>query len=639
MATAAQETFSPLIRNVAVALLGEPSKGGPQDDELRWGSRGSFKVDVPEGTWYDNESKKGGGVLDLVMRERRCDKSGALHWLEGEGLIEAREAPAKAFYNYHNETGVVLFKVERLGKGHIPPFLQHGPDGRGGFVCRKGCMTGVRRVLYHLDKLARTPLDRLLFVTEGEKDCDRLLSAGLAATTNPGGAGKFAGLEDCIAQHMTGRRVVILQDNDEAGAGHVAAGIKAIGPHAAAVAGLLLPGLREKGDVSDWLNAGGTAEALVQMAEAALGVVPQDAAKPKGLAAAKGITASALMAKRFDPIRYVIPGYVAEGLTLFAGAPKIGKSWGVLDMGIGVAVGGQVFGAIQCEQGDVLYLALEDNERRLQSRLRAMGRVMAPQRLTFMTEWPALDDGCVDELEAWAHSVDKPRLVIVDVLAKVRPPANGRDQLYDADYRTMTGLHAFATRHRLAVVVVHHTRKMEAEDPFDQVSGTRGLTGAADTVMVLKRDIGTAKTVLYVRGRDIEEVETALEFKRDIGTWVVLGAAHEVGKTNERQAILYALKGQQNPLSAREISDLLGKNHEAVRKCLTRMAHAGEIEKTGRGMYACPNGPNVPFATTNTPQTDIGTHGTGGKLKTIFPDNDPDAPDDDGNGNSIGWTT
>ena len=357
----------------------------------------------------------------------------------------------------------------------------------------------------------------------------------------------------------------------------------------------------------------------------------------KGLAAAHGITASALMGMKFDPIRYVIPGYVAEGLTLFAGAPKIGKSWTALDLGIAVSAGGLAFGSIKCEQGDALYLALEDNPRRLQSRLKVMGRTIAPQRLTFMTEWPTLDEGCLDELEAWAHNAEKPRLVIVDVLAKVRPIANGKDQLYDADYRTMTGLHGFATRHRLAVVVVHHTRKMEAEDPFDAVSGTRGLTGAADTVMVLKRDIGTAKTVLYVRGRDVEEVETALEFKRDIGPWIILGAAHEVGKTNERQVILDILQAHPEPLTTREVSDLLGKNNAAVRQALTRMAKAGEIEKTARGLYTCHNGHIVPIPPSSPPVCDIVTHVTGDRLKAESPPDSPIDHDLDDKGDVIGW--
>lgn len=359
-------------------------------------------------------------------------------------------------------------------------------------------------------------------------------------------------------------------------------------------------------------------------------------APPKGLAAAQGITASALMAMKFDPIKYVVPGYIVEGLTLFAGAPKIGKSWTALDLGIAVSCGGLAFGSVKCEQGDVLYLALEDNPRRLQSRLKIMGRTIAPQRLTFMTEWPTLDDGCLDELEAWAITAENPRLVIVDVLAKVRPLANGRDQLYDADYRTLGGLHDFAKRHRLAAVVVHHTRKMEAEDPFDAVSGTRGLTGAADTTMILKRDIGTAKTVLYGRGRDIEDFETALEFKRDIGTWIILGAAAEVGKTNERHAILTVLKDQSNPLTAREISDLLGKSADAVRKCLTRMYIAKEVEKTERGKYTCPSSPIVSSDPVSPPNWDIGTHGTGGRLGGPLSGGN-EADERDGDGNIIGW--
>ncbi|MDP3675254.1 MAG: AAA family ATPase [Novosphingobium sp.] len=271
----AAETFAPLIRDVAVKLLGEPNKELSNGSTLRWGSRGSFKVDIPEGLWHDHEAKEGGGTIDLIMRERRCDKSGAREWLEGEGLIEPRDT-ARTFYDYTDETGAVLFKVERLGKGNIPPFVQHGPDGQGGFVCRKGCMAGVRKVLYRLDLLAAAPRDALVFVTEGEKDCDRLIALGLVATTNPGGAGKFNGLQDCIAKHLAGRCVIILQDNDEAGANHVAAGSAAIRPHAAAVAGLKLDGLTAKGDVSDWLNNGGKADKLVELATAALADAKSD---------------------------------------------------------------------------------------------------------------------------------------------------------------------------------------------------------------------------------------------------------------------------------------------------------------------------------------------------------------------------
>lgn len=305
----------------------------------------------------------------------------------------------------------------------------------------------------------------------------------------------------------------------------------------------------------------------------------------------RGITAAALMKMDFPPINYVVPGYIAEGLTLLAGSPKIGKSWMGLGLGVAIASGRPAFGSIPVDQGDVLYLALEDNPRRLKRRLLKMGVTTPPERLTLCTEWPGLDDGCVDEIADWIASVEKPTLIVVDVLSKVRPGADGKDSAYDADYRTLTGLQMLAGHHGLAIVVIHHTRKMEADDPFDSVSGTRGLTGAADTVLVLKRDSGTPRTILYGRGRDVEEIETAMEFDREGGTWGIIGAAHEVAKTDERQIILDTLRGSANPLSAREVSDLTDKSYEAVRRTITRMVKSGELERKGQGQYACPTVP------------------------------------------------
>lgn len=320
----------------------------------------------------------------------------------------------------------------------------------------------------------------------------------------------------------------------------------------------------------------------------------------------RGITASALMAKQFEPVNYVITGLLAEGATLFGGKPKIGKSWMAYDFALAVASGRPLFGRIPVDQGDVLYLALEDNERRLKRRLLTKG-VTAPERLTLATEWPDLDSGCIAEMEAWADAVDRPALIIVDVLKMVRGNSRNSESLYDGDYRALAGLASFARSRAIALVVVHHVRKMEAEDPLESLSGTNGLTGAADTVMVLKRDSGTGHCLLYVRGRDVEETEKAVRFCPNNGTWELLGEADEVGRTNERQAILDTLRSHGKPLTAREISDILGKSYEAVRKCLTRMWNAGEVGKEGRGAYICPNGPNVP----SNVETDTETLGTG----------------------------
>jgi len=125
----------------------------------------------------------------------------------------------------------------------------------------------------------------------------------------------------------------------------------------------------------------------------------------------------------FPPIKYVVPGYIAEGLTLLAGKPKLGKSWFAMEIGLAVAIGGICLGNVHCEQGDVLYLALEDNRRRLQSRIRRLWQMEAqanmpvPQHLHLATDWPRANEGGIGAIREWINAHPEARLVIVDVLA------------------------------------------------------------------------------------------------------------------------------------------------------------------------------------------------------------------------------
>jgi hypothetical protein len=199
-------------------------------------------------------------------------------------------------------------------------------------------------------------------------------------------------------------------------------------------------------------------------------------------------TALMLLRKELPEIKFIVPGYVTEGLTILAGKGKIGKSWLALGIAIAVASGGYALGSIKVEQGDVLYLALEDNERRLQRRLRQLfARESGLDRLYYDLACPPLDKGGIDAIGAWIRRVPAPRLVVIDVLAKVRPPARQIESAYEADYRALGPLKQLADDSGVAIMLVHHTRKAEAEDAFDAVSGSTGLTGAADATLVLSR--------------------------------------------------------------------------------------------------------------------------------------------------------
>lgn len=315
----------------------------------------------------------------------------------------------------------------------------------------------------------------------------------------------------------------------------------------------------------------------------------------------KFIDGQSLMQMEFEPIKYVIPGYVAEGLTILGGRPKLGKSWLSLDWVIAVATGGRSLG-VDCEQGDAFYLALEDNQRRLQDRLRVVlpkMKAMRPDlsRVHFLTEAPKIGEGLIETLDAWRTRVDDPRLIVVDTLAMIRPPKGRNQDSYAADYAALSPLQKYASEHRLAVVVVTHVRKMEASDPLEMISGTNGLTGAADSIIVLDRAADGPK--LYGRGRDVEEVEKALRF--DGGKWSVLGNVDDVKRSDERRKILLTLGDYGSKLSPKEIAEATGMKPTNIRYLLGRMVAAGEVVKDGYGTYSVPTSQSLHLSHLDSP--------------------------------------
>jgi hypothetical protein len=432
-----------------------------------------------------------------------------------------------------------------------------------------------------------------IFWPEGEKDCDTLGKINFPAFTF-GGTGD--GLPEAAAEFLSTRHVVILADNDSQGYGHAekkAALAHSVGADSVKI--VHFPELPPHGDVSDCIAAGMTAAELAARAEAAPSwqpapmVEPSTQQKPGVLNWRCGaLLASALQGMTFAAVRYVLPGYVPEGVTILAGKPKAGKSWLVLDLCLATAAGRFTLGTLKPHQGDVLYLALEDNPRRLKRRLAKLmqGENKWPDRLMLQTEWRRSDAGGIDDIEEWCQSVPQPTLVVVDTLEKIRPLQNGKTQAYSADYQAITGLQRLAAERGLAILICHHVRKMDADDPFDTISGTLGLTGAADTILVLKRQSGGVS--LHARGRDIEESETAVQFNRDTCRWSILGAAADVHRSNERAAILKAL-GEAGPdgLAVSEIMVATGStNRNATDQLIFKMKEAGEVRRIKRGIYA-----------------------------------------------------
>src|SRR5215471_11912046 len=204
--------------------------------------------------------------------------------------------------------------------------------------------------------------------------------------------------------------------------------------------------------------------------------------KPNGGAAPSFslISATDLVAREFKEPKWAVPQIIAEGLTILAGKPKTGKSWAALDFAVAVAGGYNALGNIACEQGEVLLLALEDNHRRLNQRLKAVLQGQpAPPALQIATQWRRTDAEGLDDLRAWLKGHSRARLVIIDTLQMIRGQRAKSDGVYADDYQAISALKAIADEADVAFLVVHHLRKEAAGDPLESVSGTAGITGSA----------------------------------------------------------------------------------------------------------------------------------------------------------------
>ena len=214
----------------------------------------------------------------------------------------------------------------------------------------------------------------------------------------------------------------------------------------------------------------------------------------------------------------VIDGILYPGTYLFAGAPKLGKSFLMLQFGYHVSTGQPLWG-YSVRQGAVLYLALEDDFPRLQNRLYRMFDAEVAKDF-YLSTW-AKQTGCglEEQVEGFVASHADTRLVIIDTLQRVRP-ADGNRYSYASDYEIITNLSTLASKLGICLLIVHHTRKQQDEDKFNMISGTNGLLGAADGAFLLEKDKRTDRhAILEITGRDQQEQRLHLEHDPETLLW------------------------------------------------------------------------------------------------------------------------
>jgi len=299
------------------------------------------------------------------------------------------------------------------------------------------------------------------------------------------------------------------------------------------------------------------------------------------------LTGSELFTATHPPATYLVENLIPQGSILFAGRPKAGKSWFALGLAIAVVTGDHFMGR-EVNRGEVLYLALEDNERRLSKRLQQLAGDHRAEELTGFTASLNWSKGILaaSEIDAWCYKHPNARLVIVDTLKMIKEQADPKKNGYDVDYDSLAALTGVANHRKITILIVHHTRKAESDDPFDTVSGTLGLNAAVDTIFVLQRSKEPRVATLHGRGRELEEdVERSISLHPN-GLWRDVGTAEAGSLRSERMAVLEELRDSETGLRTFELAKRLGKRSlPSLRKILNSMQKDRHLIK--KGHYWC----------------------------------------------------
>ena len=236
------------------------------------------------------------------------------------------------------------------------------------------------------------------------------------------------------------------------------------------------------------------------------------------------IDGNTLMSMQFDPLQFTAEKILPHGLFLLAGSPKIGKSWMALDLCRAVATGGKLWD-FSCTAGDVLYFALEDRHRRVQDRLKKIrADNLDLSRLHTSLTAAGLYSGLHEDIDDFISCYPQTNLIIIDTFEHIRKGGGVENTLYACDYKDMNKLREITNKHKITLLLIHHTRKLKDDDPLNTISGSTGLSGGTDGLLVLeklKRTKNDAK--LTIANRDTEGFCFNLRLEADTCCWAFIG--------------------------------------------------------------------------------------------------------------------
>lgn len=315
----------------------------------------------------------------------------------------------------------------------------------------------------------------------------------------------------------------------------------------------------------------------------------QNGHTPRDVTLARPESGSQILAAIYPPPTYFVQGMLHQGLTLLAGKMKRGKSYLALHMAMDISFGRQAFQALDTIKARVLYVSLEDHAPLIQKRLRDIQpNLETLPDVDFVYTLPSLGDGALEALQDYVRH-DGYRVIIIDTIGRVTPDFGAqRRQMneYSKVTHLLGPLQQWANEAHIALMMIDHVRKAEADDIFDTVMGTSAKMGVADHGIVYQRKDYDPDALLHMRGRWIGDDKIILTLVE--GHLEFLGQGEQYDLSREQRHILKALEEDGLPMKIQELMKSVGVpegQYGRFKKLLQRMVRDGLIDRTGHGAY------------------------------------------------------
>lgn len=293
----------------------------------------------------------------------------------------------------------------------------------------------------------------------------------------------------------------------------------------------------------------------------------------------KIISSEKILNKKYEEIKWLIKDILPPGLTILAGRPKSGKSFLALNIATKLTISENVFNNYETNKRRILFISNEDSERRIKNRI--THSKFEKSNLSFYFESFYFIDGFEEKLK-YLIERNKIDLIIVDTLAKALRLSNSTKNQYFVEYETMGKIQDFCRKNNISIILLHHTRKAVAEYVIDSILGTTGMSGAVDTIWLLKKKNGNH--ILNVEGKDVESRELYLSQQIRGNQWNLINNAY-LDITPEREEILKLFTIENREIKTGEIASKLGKNTNSISNILKKMKEEGLVKSKKFGYY------------------------------------------------------